>query len=61
MLAVNLAANPEAITGPIGGNSGGAQAGTYVSKNQLGEMVQEFSAFPGGEAARTTASVTPRA
>ena len=28
---------------------GGAQAGTFVSKNQLGDLVQEFSAFPNGQ------------
>ena len=49
LLAVNLSANPEAITGPIGGGGGNTQAGTYVSKNQLGDLVQEFSAYPSGD------------
>ena len=48
LLALNLATNPEAITGPIGGG-GGAAAGTFVSKQQLGDLVQEFSAYPSGE------------
>ena len=52
MLAANLTATPDAITGPIGGGGGGAQAGTYVSKNQLGDLVQEFSAFPNGESSK---------
>ena len=44
LLALNLATNPEAITGPIGG--GGQQArGVYVSKNQLGDLVQEFTEY----------------
>ena len=49
LLAVNLSANPEAITGPIGGGGGNTQAGVYVSKNQLGDLVQEFSAYPSGD------------
>ena len=52
MLAVELSANPNAITGPIGGGGDKAAAGTYVSKNQLGDLVQEFSAFPGGESSK---------
>ena len=48
LLALNLATNPEAITGPIGGG-GGTAAGTFVSKQQLGDLVQEFSAYPSGE------------
>lgn len=44
LLALNLATNPDAITGPIGGG-GGAAAGTYVSKNQLGDLVQEFKEY----------------
>lgn len=47
-LAYQLIANPDAITGQPGGG-GGASAGTYVSKNQLGDLVQEFSAYPSGE------------
>ena len=48
LLALNLATNPDAITGPIGGG-GATQAGVYISKNQLGDLIQEFSAFPSGE------------
>ena len=48
LLALNLATNPDAITGPIGGG-GGAAAGTYVSKQQLGDLVQEFSAYPSSD------------
>ena len=48
LIAYNLVMNPEMITGTPGGG-GTAQAGTFVSKQQLGELVQEFSAFPGGE------------
>ena len=49
VLAVNLSANPEAITGPIGGGGGNTQSGVYISKNQLGDLVQEFSAYPSGD------------
>ena len=56
MLAVNLTAKPDAISGPIGGDTGGAQAGTYVSKNQLGDLVQEFSAFPSGDSGNSCVS-----
>jgi len=49
LLALNLATNPDAITGPIGGGGGATQAGTFVSKQQLGDLVQEFSAYPTGE------------
>ena len=48
LLALNLATNPDSINGPIGGG-GTSQAGTYVSKQQLGDLVQEFSAYPSGE------------
>lgn len=51
-LAANLSANPEAISGPIGGGGGNEQAGTYISKNQLGDLVQEFSAYPSGESSK---------
>ena len=44
LLAVNLSANPDAISGPIGGRPD-QQAGVYVSKNQLGDLVQEFSEY----------------
>lgn len=49
LLAYQLVVNPDAITGAPGGG-GGAVAGTYVSKQQLGDLVQEFSAFPASEA-----------
>ena len=49
LLALNLATNPDAISGPIGGGGGATQAGTFVSKQQLGDLVQEFSAYPSGE------------
>ena len=48
LLALNLATSPDSINGPIGGG-GTNQAGTYVSKQQLGDLVQEFSAYPSGE------------
>ena len=51
LIAINLLVNPDLITGTPGGG-GTAQAGTFVSKNQLGEMIQEFSAFPGGESSK---------
>ena len=49
LIAYNLVMNPEMITGTPGGG-GGQQAGTYVSKNQLGDLVQEFSAYPTSDA-----------
>ena len=52
LIAYNLAMDPEMITGPGGGAGSGAAAGTYVSKNQLGDLVQEFSAFPSGESSK---------
>ena len=48
LIAYNLLVNPEMITGTPGGG-GGAAAGTYVSKQQLGDLVQEFSAYPSGD------------
>ena len=48
LIAYNLLVNPEMITGTPGGGSG-TQAGTYVSKQQLGDLVQEFAAYPSGE------------
>jgi hypothetical protein len=49
LLALNLATSPDSINGPIGGGGGATQAGTYVSKNQLGDLVQEFSAYPSND------------
>jgi hypothetical protein len=43
VLALQLHQNPNAIIPPAGG--GGGAAGTYVSKNQLGDLVQEFSEY----------------
>ena len=48
LLAYQLVVSPDAITGQPGGG-GGAQAGTYISEQQLGEMKIAYSAFPGGE------------
>ena len=48
LVAYNLLVNPEMITGTPGG-SAGTQAGTFVSKQQLGDLVQEFSAYPSGD------------
>jgi len=48
LLAYQLVVSPDAITGQPGGG-GGAAAGTYVSKQQLGDLVQEFAAYPNGE------------
>lgn len=48
LTAYNLALNPELITGSPGGGGSGAPTGTYVSKQQLGELVQEFAAYPSG-------------
>ena len=47
-LANQLIANPDAITGAPGGG-GGAAAGTYVSMQKLGDLEQQFSAYPSGE------------
>ena len=44
IIAANLTANPDAITGPIGGG-GGAAAGTYVKRQKLGELEQEFAEY----------------
>lgn len=48
LLALNLATAPDSITGPIGGGGSGGSAGTYVSKQQLGTLVQEFSEYTSG-------------
>ena len=47
-LANQLIANPDAITGQPGGG-GGAAAGTFVSMQKLGDLEQQFSAYPSGE------------
>ncbi len=48
LIAYNLLINPEMITGTPGGG-GTTQSGTFVSKQQLGDLVQEFSAYPSGD------------
>ena len=48
LIAYNLALNPEMITGAPGGG-GTTQSGTFVSKQQLGDLVQEFSAYPSSD------------
>ena len=48
LIAYNLLVNPEMITGTPGGG-GGAAAGTYVSMQKLGDLEQQFSAFPSGD------------
>ena len=48
LIAFNLLVNPEMITGTPGGG-GGAAAGTYVSMQKLGDLEQQFSAFPSGD------------
>ena len=49
LLALNLATNPDAITGPIGGGGGTTQAGVYVSEQTLGDLSVKYNAFPSGE------------
>ena len=48
LIAYNLVVNPEMITGTPGGG-GTTQSGVFVSKQQLGDLVQEFSAYPSGD------------
>ena len=47
ILAAHLTANPEAITGPIGGGGGAAQ-GTFVSKQKIGSLEIEYDQYQGG-------------
>lgn len=42
-LAYMLSQSPDAITGPPGG--GGAASGTYVKRNKLGDLEQEFAEY----------------
>lgn len=44
LIAYNLVVNPELITGTPGGG-GGAPSGTYVKRNKLGDLEQEFAEF----------------
>ena len=55
-LALWLHQNPTAIINA----GGGAQQGTYTSKQQLGDLVQEFRAYPAA-AATTESRVSPKA
>ena len=48
MLALQLHQNPNAIIPPASGG-GGAQAGTYVSSQKLGDLQIDYSAFPSGQ------------
>ena len=54
MVALQLHQNPNAIIPPASG--GGGSAGTYVSKNQLGDLVQEFREYSNAEAAANDCS-----
>ena len=45
ILAVNLTANPDAITGPIGGGGGGAPAGTYIKRQKIDVLEVEYDQF----------------
>ena len=47
MLAIQYDQNPGSFPGTDSG--GTTQTGTYVSKQQLGDLVQEFSAYPAGQ------------
>ena len=51
LIALNLVVNPELIIGTPGGGGGNTQAGVYVSKNQLGDLVQEFTEYSNSESA----------
>ena len=44
LIAYNLVVNPELITGTPGGG-GSAPSGTYVKRNKLGDLEQEFAEF----------------
>ena len=55
-LALWLHQNPTAIIN----TGGGATQGTYISKQQLGDLVQEFRAFPSA-AGSTESRVSPKA
>jgi hypothetical protein len=49
ILAIQLHQNPNAIIPPAGG--GNTQAGVFVSKNQLGDLVQEFTEYSNSDSA----------
>ena len=48
LIAYNLVVNPELITGTPGGG-GGAAAGTYIKRNKLGDLEQEFAEYTSSE------------
>jgi hypothetical protein len=50
LIAFNLVVNPELITGTPGGG-GGAQAGTFIKRNKLGDLEQEFAEFTSNSSA----------
>ena len=54
LIALQLHQNPNAIIPPAAG--GNTQAGVFVSKNQLGDLVQEFSEYSNAEAAANDCS-----
>ena len=45
ILAANLTANPDAISGPIGGGGGGAPVGTFVKRQKLDVLEIEYDQF----------------
>ena len=47
MLAIQYDQDPTSFPGTDSG--GNTQTGTFVSKQQLGDLVQEFSAYPAGQ------------
>ena len=49
VLAANLSANPEAITGPIGGGGGSAPTGTFVKRQKLDVLEIEYDQFSNPE------------
>ena len=51
LIAYNLVVNPELITGTPGGGGSGAAAGTYVKRNKLGDLEQEFAEYTNAESA----------
>ena len=50
LIAYNLVINPELITGTPGGG-GGAAAGTYIKRNKLGDLEQEFAEYSNSDSA----------
>ena len=56
LIAYNLLINPELITGTPGGG-GSAAAGTYVKRNKLGDLEQEFAEYPNDTSTSSAASL----